>query len=138
MIIKKHKKDRKAWIRIVEAFLAILIIMGAVLIILSKEDTKVGITDIVYEKQSQILKIITENEDLRSEILLNDNSGVNNQIAKMIPGSWNFSTSICDINSVCPNSAGVYDEDVYVTESLVMSNLTYHSPKKIRFFVWMK
>ena len=52
-----NKKDRKAWLRIIEAFLAILIIFGAVLVILSRQPEQADISEGVYERQRQILEV---------------------------------------------------------------------------------
>ena len=56
-----QKKDIKAWLRIVEAFIAILIIIGVVLTILSKQSPGANISESVYEKQINILNIISKN-----------------------------------------------------------------------------
>ena len=43
--------NKKAWLRIVEAFLAILIILSTILIIISRQDNNADISEEVYEKQ---------------------------------------------------------------------------------------
>ena len=136
-MMKKRKFDRRAWLRILEAFLAILIILSAVLIIMSRQKPKADIGEQVYEKQQQILRIISKNEKLRNDILVQDNTEVNNIILNLVPGSWNYSTNICNINLICPNPINVYETEVYATETMITSNLTKYSPKKLRFFVWM-
>ena len=139
-----NKFDRKAWIRILEVFLAILLIIGSVLVIMNRKAPETNISDEVYSKQRQILDIISKNDDLRNDIIINNNARVNEAISKLTPNSWNFSTSICSINSMeCINPAAesdtsLYEKNVYATEILITSNLTYYSPKKLRFFVWMK
>ena len=75
-----NKKDRKAWLRIIEAFLAILIIFGAVLVILSRQEQKPDISEGVYERQRQILEIISKNNSLRADIIAGDNTQVNRTI----------------------------------------------------------
>lgn len=135
------KLDRKAWIRIVEAFLAILIIIGAVLIIISRQEPKIDISQDVYEKQRQILDVISKNNSLREKIIIGENLEVNNIILKLAPGSWNFAINICELDKICSNpveSTEIYEKNVYVTEVIVTSNLTKYSPKKLRFFVWVK
>ena len=130
------KKDRKAWLRIIEAFLAIMIIAGAILIITIRQKPQIDISEEVYEKQRQVLKIISENEVLRNNILIENNIMVDNTIQGLIPGAWNFSTNICDINLICPNPVSVIEREIYSTEIIITSNLTKYSPKKLRFFVW--
>jgi hypothetical protein len=133
-----NNKDRKAWLRIVEAFLAILIIFGAVLVILAKQDPKADIGEGVYERQRQILEIISKNDSLRSSIIAEDNSKVNAAISTMIPPSWNFAINICNLDNICPNPGSYENKDVYATEVVITSTLTQYSPKKLRFFVWSK
>ena len=133
--------DRKAWIRILEVFLAILLIIGSVLVIMNRKAPETDISDEVYQKQRQILNIISKDDSLRSDILVGNNAAVNETISKLVPNSWNFSTNICPINVVCANPVGsetLIEKNVYATEVLITSNLTYYNPKKLRFFVWMK
>tara|TARA_Y100000034_G_C6813965_1_gene366023 strand:- start:38 stop:457 length:420 start_codon:yes stop_codon:yes gene_type:complete len=132
------EKDKKAWLRIVEAFLAIMIIAGTVLIITIRQKSEIDISGDVYEKQRQILEIISKNNDLRSDILLEENTNVDNTIRRLISGEWDFSTNICNINLICPNPVSVNEKEVFATEVVVTSNLTKYSPKKLRFFVWAK
>ena len=140
---KINRIDRKAWLRIVEAFLAILIIFGVVLIILSRQGQRADISDDVYEKQRQILNVISKNNSLRTEIISEnnvkiDNPKINAAISNMVPSSWNFATNICGLDDICSNP-GIYEnKDIFATEVIVTSNLTDYSPQKLRFFVWAK
>jgi|SRR3989338_2309731 len=131
----KNKKDRKAWLRIIEAFIACLIVIGGVLIILSNQN-KTDLTDSVYGRQRAILEILSKNESLRNSILARDNSEINPAILKMIPSSWNFSTSLCDIEKACGNQFTLINKEVYSTEIIIISNLSYYNATKLRFFVW--
>ena len=139
--MENKRLDRRAWIRILEVFLAILLIIGSVLVIMARKAPEAEISDEIYQKQRQILDIISKNDSLRKDIIIGNNAEVNQVISKLVPNSWNFTTNICDINFNCPNPIGadkIIDKDVYATEVLITSNLTYYNPKKLRFFVWMK
>ena len=137
-----NKKDRKAWLRIIEAFLAILIIFGAVPVILSRQPEQADISEGVYERQRQILEVVSKNNDLRSEIINTTNTTNNEEIrlaiSEMIPASWNFATKICDLDGFCAKPGTYENKNVYATEVLITSNLTMYNPKKLRFFVWGK
>ena len=135
---KITKLDKKAWLRIVEAFLAIIIILGAVLVIMVKQEPKTDISESVYERQGQILDIISKNEELRNDILIEKGDQIEIVILELIPGNWNYSINICNITLICPNPIQVHETEVYSREKMVTSNLTKYSPKKLRFFVWMK
>lgn len=130
--------NSKAWVRIIEAFIAVLIITGGFLVILSRE-SKIDnySSDKIYEKQRNILDIVVNNESLRDKIIIGENQEANNAIALMVSNNWNFTTNICNVNEIC-NSGTPNDREVYVSEIIVSSNLTQYSPKKLRFFVWMK
>jgi hypothetical protein len=130
-----NKKDIKAWIRIIEAFLAILIVLGAVLVIMSRQPQRADIGEDIYEKQESILRIISDNETLRQDILSGDNSRVNSEISAMIPSSWAFSTAICPANEIC-NAEIPFDREIYSREVLINSDLLRYDFKKLRFSVW--
>lgn len=132
------KKNRRAWLRIVEAFLAIVIISGALLYILSEQPIQGDISEEVYQSQREILNLISKNEGLRADILDGDTTQVNVAITKMIPLNLEFSTNICMLGDVCPNLVSVLDKSVYATEVMIAATPNNYSPKKLRFFVWIK
>ncbi len=133
-----RKKDIKAWLRIVEAFIAVLIVIGVVLAVLSKQSPGANISESVYEKQRNILNIIGKNNGLRAYVLAGNNAEINNVIDDMVPASWNYATEICELDSICNSASTPNDKEVYTTEVVITSTLTQYSPKKLRFFVWMK
>ena len=135
---KITKIDKKAWLRIVEAFLAIIIILGAVLVIMIKQEPKTDISESVYERQGQILEIISKNEALRNDVLIEKTDVIESTILELVPGNWNYSINICGLTLICPNPVQVHETEVYSREKMITSNLTKYAPKKLRFFVWMK
>ena len=137
--MQRKRTDKKAWIRIVEVLIAILIITGAVLVTLSKQDNKKDISNEVYQTQRYVLDIISKNDSLRNEIISGQNTQVNNTISKMIPATWNFETRICNLNDICNSDATPLGSvEIYVSEVMITTNLTQYNPQKLRFFVWMK
>ncbi len=130
-------KNKKAWFRVVEAFIAIVIVLSAVLIIMSKEKPTESRTDVVYGKQQKILEMISKNESLRESVIKNQSESINSFIFQLIPASWNFTTNICAIDDIC-NTDTPNDRDVYASEILITSTLNEYNPKKLRFFVWMR
>lgn len=136
--MRKIKYNKKAWLRILEAFLAVLVVLSAVLIIMVKQKPETDINEEVYERQRQVLDIISKNNSLRNDILMQNNTRINSLILNLVPGNWNYSTNICNISLICPNPVQVYETEVHTTEIIITSNLTKYSPKKLRFFVWAK
>lgn len=131
------KMNTKGWIRIIEALFAILIVTGGVLVVLSNRIPEYSSPEEIYEKQMNILNIISKNNSLRDKIIDNNDEEVKNAIQTMIPNNWNFTTNICNINEIC-NTGTPNDRDVYVSEIIITSTLQKYEPKKLRFFVWMK
>lgn len=132
----KGMKDKKAWLKVMEAVIAILIIIGAVVFIMAGSAPKKDISSIAYEKEKYILDLISKNYSLRSDILNNNNLNVNNTIIKMIPLSWDFETRICGIDDLCEGLRTPIDREIYASEIVVTSVNTKYEPKKIRMFVW--
>ncbi len=134
--------NNKGWVRIIEVFLAIMIILGAILIIASKRGPKSDISDSVYQTQRSILDLMSKNTTLRNEIIetsqRKNNPMVQSFIYDLAPIGWEYSTNICELAEVCPNPKDIYYTDVYSTEIIITSNLTDYSPKKVRFFAWIK
>ncbi len=131
-------KNKKAWLRIVEASIAILIVVGVVLIMMSGRGVDRDISDEVYQRQEEILNVILNNNSFRNDILDGNSNKINNEILRLVPFSWDFSVNICNVDEVCPNPQLVQEEEVYITERIVSSTISQYSPKKIRFFIWIK
>jgi len=131
------RMNKKAWVRIVEAFIAIIIIASAFLIILQKQTSEANIEKVIHEKQIEILNMISDDETLRAEILDEDNSGTNLFISNILPSNLDFDTSICNLNEICIGNTPL-DKQLYVSERMIISNLEKYNPKKLRFFIWVK
>ena len=131
--------NKKAFVRIIEALISISIISIAVMILLSNQTQKNDFSESIYEKQKQILNIISNNNSLRNDVIIGDDAKIKEFIAKNIPVSWDFSVSICNIDEIC-NQNIPDSRDIYVTESIITANLTDYGelPKKLRLSVWMK
>ena len=137
--------NKKGFIRILEAIFAIMLIMGAVLIIISNNLQTSDISEEAYEKQRYILEIISNNEAMRNEIIdyVKDSTSskplpkTDEFIKKTMPSSWKYSVCVTSVDKICspdvPN-----DKELYVSETIISSSLTeeYSVAKKLRLFVW--
>ena len=139
-------KNKKGFIRILEAVFAILVIMGAALILISNSVQTSDISEEVYEKQRYILDVVTNNQEMRNEIIDYNPEATPPRlltktttfIQKNIPSTWTFKTCITDIDKIC-NEETPDDKDLYVSEAIISSSLTkYDGSKKLRFFIWRK
>ncbi len=136
--------NKKAWIRIIEAFVAILLISIFLLIILNQNHIeKKDFSSEIYENQVSILTEIELNSSLRNEIL-----GLTN-----LPVKWtNFpedirkkinekkldylicEAKICVSGSECLEEFGA--KDIYVKSVIITANLTDYKPRQLKLFCW--
>jgi hypothetical protein len=135
----KINKNKKAWLKIIEAVFAIMIISAVALTILSNRNESNETANIVHEKQSQILNIIIKNDSMRNIITTKINTendpNINSNISLMTPKNWEFKTKICYINGNCTISGMPSGKEVYVKEAVIYST---PNSTKLRFWVWMK
>ena len=140
--------NKKGFIRILEAIFAIMLIMGAVLIIISNNLQTSDISEEAYEKQRYILDIISNNETMRNEIIdYNESSDppkllleTDKFIEKTMPGSWEYSVCVISVERICSPKVGKVpdDKELYVSETIISSSLKkdYSAAKKLRLFIW--
>ena len=138
---KRRPMDKKAWIKIMEAFMAIVIIVGVIMVLLFNSPIKKGIGDSVYDKQKFILDHISNTDSLRIMVINENEAGIRTEINKLIPGSWEYDIKICSLDDICNLDTIPKNKDIYVAERVISSTLSNspgYSPKKLRFFVWAK
>lgn len=137
-------KNKKGWLRVVEAFLAILIIGGVILIIVN-QDTEGEKQDTfgIYENELAILREVQLNDALRSSILMISDSSlpvelnnsafpqdVEDKIESRISPYMTCNAKICDIYQECIANISSAS-DVYTRQSLIFANLQVNNPRKL-------
>lgn len=61
-------KNRKGWIRVIEAFVAVLLISGVALIVLDKESSQGTTSNLAQDTELAILRSVQLDDNLRDEI----------------------------------------------------------------------
>lgn len=143
-------ENKKGWIRIVEAFVAILLIAGIVLVILDKGYiAKEDPSEKIYTFETGILKEIQENETLRQAVLsapeplpinssnVNFPAPLNWKINPEIPSYLGCESLICDISDDCILDKQL-EKDVYVRSVIISSTLVEYKPRQLKLFCWLK
>ena len=133
-------KNKHAWLRIVEAFIGIMIVLSVALILISRQTNQTNTEEELTRLLRATVDYISHDEAMRTQILANDTSKVNEKIGQILPSWINFSSNICDSGSACPNPAGIIKKAVYSDEVLIVTNLTYtpENASKLRVFMWEK
>ncbi len=155
-IEKKTMMNKNGWLRIVEAFLAVLIIAGVIIVILAgKAGNNSNKEEAIYNLQKTILNEFSNNDDLREAVLnAADSNGdgrinsiyeenepnyvtIKEFVSARIPAVFGFEVQICiDINDVCGPEE--YKPEMYTNEIVVSSTLQDYNPRKLKLFIWEK
>ena len=129
-------RNKKAWLRIIEAFIAILIVASVLLITITNAP-KPDRTEEIHKMQRSVLEQVASNDALREEIIKNDATNTLSFINSIVDQKWEVRIEICEISDICKMDDYV-EKDVYVDEILISSTLELYAPKKLKLFMWEK
>jgi len=143
-------RNRRGWIEIIEAFVAVLLVAGVILIVLNKGYfQKTDISNRVYETELSILREIQTNDTLRSKILnaaeplpiewadVRFPIEVKDKITARTPDYLNCIGKICNMTQICIISESP-QKDVYSQSVTITSTLQTISYRKLNLFCWTK
>lgn len=127
--------NKRGWLRVFEAVLAVLLILGAILLIYRGQQKIPEEGNYILDWQTEILSRIAENENLRNAVASQNKEVVNEFIEENLLPNLNFSTKICALTGPCPMDFYV-ERDIFVQERIISGTLEIYQPRKLRFFVW--
>jgi len=139
-------KSKKGWIRLVEVFIAILLVTGVLLVVSSrinyyvKDDSFIEMS----KKEIAILRDIELNNTLRTEILgaplptewsSFDSSlqKTRDRIIELTPPNLECIAKICDLDDSCTTD-GLSGRNVYAEAVFISSDLNTYFPRQIKLF----
>lgn len=141
-------KYKRGWVRLVEVFIAILLIAGVLLIVANRANPseKNIISSDISEKELAILKDIELNKTLRTEILnvpslpvewnnfSSELQNLKNRIEYLASPNLNCEAKICLMdNEVCVMSEFSGD-NVYAESVVISADLNKYSPRQFKLF----
>lgn len=145
------KRDKRAWVKIVEAFIAILLIVGVVLVILNKGYIgKEDISSNVYDTEISILREIQRNDTMREEILNTSEEllpvewedttfpeSIRNRIIERTPDYLECIGKICEIDDAC-SLTEKKDKEVYAQSVAISPTVGGEEVyRKLNLFCWV-
>ncbi len=144
-MVNKIIKNKRGWIRIVEALVAILLIAGFLMLLIdNQEEGTKDISSKVYVTENAILREIQSNSTFRSYILTITGSiefeefddCLKNHITSRVPEYLNCVGKICDFgtNPVCDIDS--LEKDIYVRSVMIATDSTTYDPKLLKIFCW--
>lgn len=125
---------RRGWLRILEAFIAIILIAGFLTVIYSLNVDKNRDSEEIYDFQKTILNEIANNPNLRNSVLEEDYLPILDFVKNKIPDGFEYKIKICRIDRLC--NLDEYRENTYSSERVISANLDEYSPKKLKIFMW--
>ena len=132
--------QKRGWIRILEATIAILLISGVLLVMYSRSVDKVDISERVYSLQQEVLMDIALDSVLRDYALTDDELALDVFADTKMPNAFNFRVRVCALGTACKlNSTDVIatrNKDIYVESIVIAGTHDTYDPKKVRLFVW--
>jgi hypothetical protein len=146
-------KNKRGWIEIVEAFVAVLLVVGVVLIVLNKGYLqKTDISERVYEAELSILREIQTNTSLRTKILDAPEPlpiawedarfpvEVKDKIIQRTPNYLDCIGRICNMTQTCnlEDTKEAKEKDIYSQSVTITSTLQTLSYRKLNLFCWIK
>ena len=146
MVKKKNKKtNKKGWIKIVEAFLAIVVLLGFLFIILAQYNFSDEGVVTLKENNDVLLEGIQSNSSLRNSVFSietpahSDDGGFPEDLKEYLEEETLAGSScllyICGIEDSCPIREEV-SNDVYSSEVFIFSGTNVYSPRKLKIFCY--
>ncbi|MBS3071123.1 hypothetical protein J4407_02375 [Candidatus Pacearchaeota archaeon] len=140
----KITKNKKGWIKIVEASTMIIILTGMFLLILSGDRIKFSDnSEVIYEIEKAIIREIQLNNTLRNTVLESsvplEWENFPSQLKSHINQSeiLDCSGKICVVESECILT-NPPDKNIYVQSAIISANTEIYNPRKLAIFCWEK
>ncbi len=152
VVIKKFKENKRAWMKLVEMAIALLLITGILVIMLEKNQVKTENNYAkIYNKEINILREIELNETLRESILNTtqqppikwedfETQGleqVKSKIEKETPDYLKCKGRICYMNESCYTSIKK-QKDIYVQSIAITSTKDTQDFRQLKLFCWIR
>ncbi|MBN2880424.1 hypothetical protein JXM83_00055 [Candidatus Woesearchaeota archaeon] len=138
------KKNKKGWIKIIEAFIALSLFTGMILLIVQNEPFKTYGRDHIENREIEILNAIQVNDTLRTDVLSVTNFELSSNDTAFPESLRNFISSnsysnvecflkVCEISQSCILD-GIIHEEIYAKDVIITSSTDFYSPKKLKIF----
>ncbi|HVY01698.1 MAG TPA: hypothetical protein VHA12_02965 [Candidatus Nanoarchaeia archaeon] len=131
--------NKKGWLRIVEASIAIMIIFGVLIVINSTQrfSEQQDLTRLIVP----MLDEVARNVSLRENVVVGGENSVEQLrdfvSTRLKQSTIKYEVAVCESGEICslqeyPSNA----REIYAAERVISSTLNTFSPKKIKIFLW--
>ncbi len=144
------EKNKKGWIRLVEAFFAVLLMISVmVLVIEQKYSQNKDIASEIYEREYMVLRAVQMSTEGRTDVIgidlpmnttmLSFPSSIQTEIDKM-PSYINCAAKIClisDSDCTFEDVEGEIERDIYSRSVAIFADNSEYAPRKLKLFCWV-
>ncbi len=154
---KKLEKNKRAWIKILESAIAIMLMIGFFSILTMRHVSLPDLSDEVYMLKRAVLKEASQNDLIRQAVLNDNAKTVYDFIRRRLSPSLKFAVRICNpdekceipiaknmqskginINSYYPADLEEPKSDIYTDDYFISSSLNAVDSNIIKLFVWFE
>ena len=139
-------KNKRGWLRILEATIAVLLVTGALGIVYSKQLARVepGPDEYILSLQEKILLDVAHNKTFRKASVSGDVDQflvVQDYAREVVPLNYNLSLQACSLNDPCKLSPGAYTltvgKLVFAEDTIIATDIdSNYVPVRVRLFIW--
>jgi hypothetical protein len=151
MVKIKIHKNKKGWLRIVECFVTIILVVAVVLAVVSRlQKNETGLEEQIYDREQILLRGLELNDTIREEVLglsvgedgiSSDQAGFPEDIRARInsetPNYLECKVKICNLDKCILESypaKSSYAKTVLIT---VMTTSASFNPRQLKIFCWI-
>jgi len=138
--------NKRGWIKIIEAFIAILLVSGVLLIVINKGYVgRADISEQVYQVQLSILREIELDCDLREDVLEAETEldggwevpeSVKIRINNRLPDYLTCTSKICKLDVICEAKDVPLEKDIYTQPVAIATEGDNPEFRQLKLFCW--
>jgi len=136
------KANKKGWIRITEAVIAILIMASVLIVMYTNETPQVSYSDYVYNLQIRILMDVADRAELRNATLYSTETSLDPKLKEYfdesIPSNFAYNVTVCSLSADRCTLDIDTTKEIFVEDRIISSNLEKYDPKLLRLYIWEK
>jgi len=139
---------KKGWIKLAEAFIAILIVGGLLVVMISERiELRKDLSNVIEINQNSLLDKVQINNSLRAEVLeLNETPKESNEayfppLLKLTLNQINTNFTfckykICSADKDCLLNDMPNEKEIYIKTRIISSNQEIYNPRSLNLFCW--
>ncbi len=135
-------RNKRGWLRILEATIAVLIVTGVMIAVYSKQGNREPrFDDYLNNLGEKILLDISSDRVLRGYVLSGDNVSLISYVTTKIPPNFEFSLKLCTLGDPCKLSdddeiQATKGKDVFSKSTIIAADSKSYNPKELKLFMW--